>query len=178
MWKAALAGALASLLVVAAALSFGCGSVLAPGMCQGNPPAQASTVKKPERHAFYVAQGVPEPYRSERNPLKRSVGNLIEGARLYDLRCAACHGTLGTGDGEAGDQLVVAPADLSESLADPAHHDDYFYWTISEGGAPFGSDMPRFKGDLTDRQMWTIVVFLRAVIDDRDAPDGIDPTAP
>ena len=91
---------------------------------------------------------------------------LLGGAELYDSHCAACHGTLGIGDGEEGEELTTAPADLVISLADKSHRDNFFYWTIAEGGAQFDSDMPAFSEDLNERQIWKIVVFLRAAFDD------------
>jgi len=40
--------------------------------------------------------------------------------------------------------------------------DEYLLWTISEGGAQFGAEMPAFKEILTDRKIWQIVTYMRA----------------
>lgn len=158
MWKATVTGATVAILLTAIFL-IACGSL-------GNSPTKAVTVKQPERHAFYLSSALPARYRELQNPLKRNIGNLIGGAELYDSHCAACHGTLGIGDGEEGEELTTAPADLVISLADKSHRDNFFYWTIAEGGAQFDSDMPAFSEDLNERQIWKIVVFLRAAFDD------------
>lgn len=65
------------------------------------------TLRSPARHDFYVRNNVPLAYRSRSNPFQMTIGNVVEGARLYDLRCAICHGTMGVGDGEAGEKLDV-----------------------------------------------------------------------
>jgi mono/diheme cytochrome c family protein len=35
-------------------------------------------------------------------------------------------------------------------------------WTISDGGAQFGSEMPNFKDKLTQEEIWQIIAFMRA----------------
>jgi mono/diheme cytochrome c family protein len=35
-------------------------------------------------------------------------------------------------------------------------------WTISEGGALFGTDMPAFKNTLSRDDIWRIVTYMRA----------------
>lgn len=177
MWKAGLIGALSALLVIAAFLAVGCSSVFGPGVCKLQPKGDstvAGTVKDPARHAYYVRNGVPSSYRGARNPFRRTIGNVVEGARLYDLRCAMCHGVMGVGDGGAGERLSSAPADLGASLAEPLNGDDYFLWTISDGGRPFGTDMPTFRGDLSDADIWKIITFMRAAF----AEDGEPKPAP
>ena len=175
MWKAGLIGALASASLIALTLSAACVSLLAPGVCRASGTIVAQTIKKPERHSTYTDSGAPQPYREQTNPLRRNIGNLIEGSRLYDAHCAACHGTLGFGDGESGEELSTQPADLSAALADKRNHDDYFFWTISEGGSPFKTDMPSFKSTLAKHDIWKVIIFLRAVLDESNQdPTGGD----
>jgi mono/diheme cytochrome c family protein len=40
--------------------------------------------------------------------------------------------------------------------------DEYLLWTISDGGAQFGTEMPAYKEILTDNQIWQIVTYMRA----------------
>jgi mono/diheme cytochrome c family protein len=172
MWKAALVGSLITLFVVAITLTLGCTAFFGPTMCRGDGVrTTATTVKTPARHAYYVRNGVPTFYRGRRNPLEKTIGNVVEGARLYDLRCAICHGTMGIGDGEAGERLTVPPADLSASLAEPLYGDDFFLWTISDGGHAFGTDMPPFRNDLSQTQVWKILTFMRAAFAEAGAND-------
>jgi len=166
MWKAGLTGGLAAVLVIAAFVSLGCATFFGPAICsldRSRPAVQsAATVKTPARHAYYVRNGVPSAYRGRKSPFKATIGNVVEGARLYDLRCAVCHGMMGVGDGEAGEKLTVPPADLGASLAQPLYGDDYFLWTVLDGGRPFGTDMPPFRNDLSEAEIWKIVTFMRA----------------
>jgi len=39
--------------------------------------------------------------------------------------------------------------------------DDFFFWTISEGGEMLKTDMPAFKDVLDEKQRWQIVLYLR-----------------
>jgi mono/diheme cytochrome c family protein len=41
-------------------------------------------------------------------------------------------------------------------------NDRYLVWAISEGGAPFGTQMPAFKDTLSAEEIWSVVRFLRA----------------
>jgi mono/diheme cytochrome c family protein len=172
MWKAALPGALVALFTIATFLTIGCTTILGPAICgidrTHSDLAAATTVKAPARHAHYVAEGAPSAYRGRRNPFRATIGNVVEGARLYDLRCAVCHGVMGVGDGDGGQELGVPPADLSASLAEPLYGDDFFYWTISDGGSAFATDMPPFKNDLSEQEIGKILTFMRAAFADHD----------
>jgi mono/diheme cytochrome c family protein len=45
----------------------------------------------------------------------------------------------------------------------PRHSvDEYLLWSTSEGGVQFGTEMPAFKTVLTERQIWQIVIYMRA----------------
>ena len=178
MWKAALIGALSALAVLAVAVSLGCTSFFAPAVCAARAAPAAPTVQSAERQKLYMRDGAPEPYRDKANPLEASVANVVEGARLYDLRCAVCHGMMGIGDGEAGARLHVPPADLGRSLGQPLYKDDFFYWSISEGGAVFATDMPPFKHDLADRDIWRILTFMRAAFSEHEGPTAPEAASP
>jgi mono/diheme cytochrome c family protein len=41
-------------------------------------------------------------------------------------------------------------------------NDRYLFWVISEGGAPFGTQMPAFKDTLSAEEIWSVVRFLQA----------------
>ena len=81
---------------------------------------------------------------------------------LYGENCASCHGPTGQGDGEAGRALNPSPALLSHMIRMPMAVDEYLLWTISEGGEPFGTDMPAFKDALTPEEIWKVIAFMRA----------------
>jgi mono/diheme cytochrome c family protein len=54
-------------------------------------------------------------------------------------------------------------------MGNPALKDDFFLWTISEGGAQFGSDMPAYKGVLREDQIWEMITYMRAAFEGREA---------
>lgn len=119
-----------------------------------------------ERHRKFMEAGVPVEYRGSRNPNPQARMIINDGGRLYKLHCASCHGSKGSGDGEAGRDLTPPPAFLAYLIKRPEAVDEYLLWTISEGGTQFGSEMPKFKETLTDQQIWQIVTYMRA-----DFPD-------
>ena len=177
MWKQVLAGALIASLIVAVFLGGGCEVLLGAKSCRTAGESLAMTMKSPARHEYYVRNNVPLAYRGRRNPYRATIGNVVEGARLYDLRCAICHGMMGVGDGEAGEKLNVPPADLGRSLGEPLYRDDFFYWSIAEGGGQFGTEMPAFKSDLKPAETWKIITFMRAAFAESNG-QAKDATAP
>jgi mono/diheme cytochrome c family protein len=128
-----------------------------------------TTVKSAARHQFYRREGLPAAYRGKTNPLTPSIPFVLAGADDYDLNCAACHGPAGLGNGQPKANIQPAPADLSGSVSDPSIKDDFLYWTIAEGGAQFGTDMPAYKNDLTEHQIWRIMVYMRAAFANQTA---------
>ncbi len=131
--------------------------------------SEPTTVRNPARAQFYIRQGLPAPYRGKANPLATTVPAVIKGADLYNARCASCHGLMGFGNGVAGGALRPRPADLAWSLSSSEIKDDYLFWTIAEGGAQFGSNMPAYKSDLKDYQIWEIITYMRAAFEGREA---------
>jgi mono/diheme cytochrome c family protein len=131
---------------------------------------QGTTVKAPARFEFYQRNGLPAEYRGKTNPNKQTVPTVIKGADRYNARCAACHGLMGFGNGDASGAMRTRPADLAWSLSDPKVKDDYLFWTISEGGAQFGTNMPAYKKpDLAEWQIWEIITYMRAAFEGREA---------
>ena len=114
-----------------------------------------------ERHREFMQGGVPLEYRSHRSPYPTAAKVIDEGGRLYKAHCATCHGSKGMGDGEAGNDLAPSPALLTHMIKRPRSVDGYLLWTISEGGARFGTAMPAFKEILTEQQIWQIVTYMR-----------------
>lgn len=115
-----------------------------------------------ERHREFIQAGVPLEYRSRRSPYPAATKVIDAGRVLYGAHCASCHGAKGLGDGEAGNDLRPSPALLAYLIERPRAVDEYLLWTVSEGGAAFGTAMPAFKDTLTQRQIWQIVTYMRA----------------
>ncbi len=130
-------------------------------------PATPMLADRAKRHRSFMRDGVPLEYRGRISPYPAATMVIEDGGRLYEEHCAACHGPRGLGDGQAGKDLTPSPALLAYLIERPMAVDEYLLWTISEGGAGFGSEMPAFKGSLSDREIWQIVAFLRAGLPDR-----------
>lgn len=114
------------------------------------------------RHWTYMNQGVPGAYPGQRNPSRANVETLASGRTLYRQNCASCHGPRGLGDGVAARSLAPSPAILTYFVSSPMAADEYLFWAISEGGEPFGTDMPAFKYSLSQSQIWKIITYMRA----------------
>ena len=119
-----------------------------------------------ERHRA----SIPEAYAGLNSPVPAEEESINRGGDLYTTHCASCHGDGGMGDGPAGQSLnpPAAPiAHTSQMLGD-----DYLFWRISEGGAPFGSAMPPWAGTLSEENIWDIINYVRALGRGQEQPRG------
>jgi mono/diheme cytochrome c family protein len=121
------------------------------------------------RHEAFIKNGVPAAYRGARNPMARVPDTIREGGVLYAENCTSCHDAAGLGHGDAGLALYPSPALLAHLIRRPDAVDEYLLWAISDGGKPFGTKMPAFKGALTEEQIWQIVTYMRAGFPPMDA---------
>lgn len=114
------------------------------------------------RHRAFIQQGVPLEYRDQKSPYPKARGVIREGGELYAKHCTTCHGAQGLGGGEAGKDLAPSPALLAYLENEPEAIDSYLLWTVSEGGKDFGTRMPAFKDALSEREIWQLVMYMRA----------------
>ncbi len=115
-----------------------------------------------KRHSTFMTKGVPEEYRAQHAMLTPTPGTIGAGKDLYDHNCATCHGADGMGDGDYANALSPSPALLAYMIRRPIAVDEYLLWSVSEGGAAFGSKMPAYKDKLTRDEIWKIVTYMRA----------------
>lgn len=90
-------------------------------------------------------------------PIPATSKSIAAGARLYQERCASCHGTDGSGEGALAAGLAAPPADLRIHV--PVHTDRELYNAIQYGTS--GTAMPSFEGRLTHEEIWHLVNYLR-----------------
>ena len=94
------------------------------------------------------------------NPVALNDQNLLDGVRLFGQNCAVCHGSaLGS----------ASPSPIAEGeypkppqLATDGVEDDpegVSFWKIKHGIRLTG--MPSWRYSLTDRQIWTLALFLK-----------------
>ena len=119
-------------------------------------------VPRAKRHREFLQAGVPLEYRNHRSPYPAAAMVTRDGGRLYRNHCLDCHGVDGLGEGDAALDLTPSPALLARMIDVQGTVDEYLLWTISEGGAQFGTAMPAFKTTLTETQIWQIVGYMRA----------------
>jgi len=82
---------------------------------------------------------------------------LVIGARVFDERCAVCHGDAGHGDGTLAEVLAIRPRN---------YHADPFHWgtrpsqivaTVANGRSGI---MPPFREVLSEREMWAVAALV------------------
>jgi mono/diheme cytochrome c family protein len=114
------------------------------------------------RHTTFMQYGVPKEYEGRQAASAPKPEAIGQGRKIYAERCASCHGRDGLGHGEGAKALSPSPALLAYMIRRPIAVDEYLLWSISEGGAQFGSEMPAFKGTLSDDEIWSVVAYMRA----------------
>lgn len=100
-------------------------------------------------------------------------GSALAGRELYSIRCVACHGHQGRGDGRAvqRDLLYVDPPDLTTDTLVAAGDFDALFERVKEGGGPVhGSSMPAWRLALDDGDIWDLVAFIATL-----QPDAVEP---
>jgi mono/diheme cytochrome c family protein len=80
------------------------------------------------------------------------------GAAIFAVKCAPCHGDKGLGDGPQAGNLPTLPAAIGTAeLARNSRPSDWFA-IVSEGN--LSNFMPGFKESLDDRSRWDVVAYV------------------
>lgn len=89
-------------------------------------------------------------------------GSALAGQKIFEFRCAACHGDDGRGEGRAAPSLVaMAPADFTTDTLIAQRDWDALFNRISEGGrSVHGSSMPPWGIVLAETQIWDVIAHL------------------
>ncbi len=94
-----------------------------------------------------------------KNPVADTKENLTDGQGHFGHHCQVCHGNDGQNTGVPfADAMSPPVADLAGKDAQ-SYTDGQLKTIIQDGIRPSG--MPSWKGDLTDDEMWKIVLFIR-----------------
>jgi mono/diheme cytochrome c family protein len=93
-----------------------------------------------------------------------------EGTTLYQVNCRPCHGTKADGAGPMARGLRLKPADFQDAGTIGTVVVSYAFWRIKEGGrglpmaaSPWDSAMPAWKDELSDEEIWKIVMAEYAI---------------
>lgn len=94
------------------------------------------------------------------NPVALSEQNLLDGVHLYARNCAVCHGSAkgATSPSPIAKGLYQKPPQLATDGVEDDPEGDSF-WKIKHGIRLTG--MPSFGYSLSDRQIWTLALFLK-----------------
>jgi mono/diheme cytochrome c family protein len=118
------------------------------------PPADSVPTKGLEHTPM---PGTPEA-AALRNPEKATDFSLLAGKELFDIYCAPCHGASGKGDGPVAKKFVPTPVDISGTGFGQAPEGMLFaIVTHGMGG------MPPFRSDLTAKERWLVVGYLKTL---------------
>ena len=94
-----------------------------------------------------------------RNPEKMTEFSLLTGKELYGIYCTPCHGESGKGDGPVAKKFVPTPVDIS-ATGHGSHHPEGDLFAILTHGV---NGMPAFRSDLTARERWLVVAYLKTL---------------
>jgi mono/diheme cytochrome c family protein len=121
-----------------------------------------------EGAAYIPGEGVPV------NPVPADEVSIARGAELYSINCKMCHGEAGEGNGTVSAFLIKKkPANLTieEIQSKP---DGSLFLTISNGifnpnntlfpDVQFSGQMPPLNENLSVRERWDVVNFLRTLV--------------
>lgn len=104
-------------------------------------------------------EAYPETYMKPEVPLDAL--SISRGAQLFAGHCADCHGPQGKGNGRLADTLSTPPTDLLTEPHTARHTVGNFYHQIIYGVPD--TDMPGFRDELTDEDVWDVVNFLHTL---------------
>lgn len=122
------------------------------------PPSEFAGKKNP----FTALVTFVDPTKVYDTVAKQSYMQIVErGGELYRANCAPCHGIKSNGRGPQASGFYPPPADFTNPETIGALKENYLLWRVKEGGReePFKSAMPAFGDDLTDEEIWSIIMY-------------------
>lgn len=101
---------------------------------------------------------VPASAMAKKNPVGQNQDSIAAGQKIYQKRCASCHGKTGAGDGPNAVDLGIHPAKLSDPRV-RGESDGALFWRISTGKKP----MPGYGTRLSETDRWNLVNYIRTL---------------
>ncbi len=112
---------------------------------------------------FLAEKGVAASHEEGRRLVIRAA--LEEGRQIYVKNCQWCHGDGADGTGPLAPGFRLRPANFRSPGTIATVVEAYVFWRVKEGGAglppeatPWDSAMPAWKTDLTEEQIWKVVM--------------------
>jgi len=105
------------------------------------------------------------------NPLRAFPDSLADfvamGKRTYYQNCLPCHGDHLDGQGQYAPGFNPLPANFQDNGTIAQLTESFVFWRIAKGGpglpregSPWNSAMPQWEDFLTEREIWSVVLFL------------------
>jgi len=94
-----------------------------------------------------------------RNPLVDSPQAVQSGKTAFSHYCVACHGLDGQNTGVPFADRMSPPVPSLKLAPVQSYTDGQLKWIVDNGISPSG--MPASKGILTEKEIWSIVLYLR-----------------
>jgi mono/diheme cytochrome c family protein len=98
---------------------------------------------------------------------KKEKGDPKLGKQKYveNMRCSACHGESGIGDGPAAVALNPKPRNYTDCAVMSKKSDAELFKVIKEGGVAAGLSplMVAFGSQLSDKEIWDVIAFIRSI---------------
>ena len=101
----------------------------------------------------------PKAEAAKPNPIAMSEDSVKNGKLIFSQECAYCHGENGRGMSNKAATLETDTPDLLEGLK--SHSEGDFHWKVLKGKG----EMPGYEGELSDREIWDILNYLKSVIE-------------
>lgn len=102
---------------------------------------------------------VPAEARQRKNSVEATADSLRQGQRLYREHCLLCHGEKGDGNGPWREKLATDPSDFTDTKRMNSMTDGELFWKMTKGRVL----MPGFENQLSERQRWIVVNYLRTM---------------
>ncbi len=105
------------------------------------------------------------------NPLRQHADSLpayvAEGKRVYYQNCLPCHGDHLDGQGHFASGFNPLPANFQDNGTIAQLTESFVFWRVAKGGpglpregTPWNSAMPKWEDFLTEREIWSVILFL------------------
>jgi mono/diheme cytochrome c family protein len=100
-----------------------------------------------------------------KNPVKPSPQSVAAGGKLFQARCANCHGTGGLGDGQEGAKMTPKPSNLADASWKHGPSDGEIFTVIRDGTkADDKPAMPGFASKMSEQEIWNTVNYIRSLL--------------
>ena len=127
------------------------------------------------RQTTFMQYGVPKDYAGRKSTVPPGPATIAAGRKIYAEIAPSAMVPTGSATARRHMRLSPSPALLAYMIRRPIAVDEYLLWTISDGGAQFGSKMPAFKDKLASDDIWRVVAFMRAGFPAENAPASAAP---